>query len=76
MRVKCDALDSYIDEETLTFCLFGHKIKFNEEQFFIVKSLYKLYDEEYKKNNVQDKVQILKLTKEIQDLKQEKQKAS
>lgn len=28
------------------------------------------------KNNVQDKVQILKLTKEIQDLKQEKQKAS
>lgn len=28
------------------------------------------------KNNIQDKIQILKLTKEIQDLKQEKQKAS
>ena len=50
LKIKSDIFDSFIDEEKLQVRLFGITVDFTEEQFFIIKWLYNLYDEEYKKN--------------------------
>ena len=50
LKIKSDIFDSFIDEEKLQVRLLGITVNFTEEQFFIIKWLYNLYDEEYKKN--------------------------
>ena len=50
LKIKSDIFNSFIDEEKLQVRLFGITVDFTEEQFFIIKWLYNLYDEEYKKN--------------------------
>ena len=50
LKIKSDIFNAYIDEEKLQVKFFGVPINFTEEQFFIIKLLYNLYDEECKKN--------------------------
>lgn len=49
-KIKLIALDSYIDETRKEICVFGHKVKFDDEQFFIASIFYKWYLEELQKN--------------------------